>query len=1169
MKIQDLFIKPVDREIDGVIKASDDRKLATELEEYVITREVEKGLTHFIERYLAEKGNNGVWISGFFGSGKSHLLKILSLMLDSSREVGGKRPSEYIIAKVDDLMKQDLRKVCAIPSRSILFNIDEKAYGIGGDNNAPILEVFIKVMNELQGYFPKQGYIADFEYQLDRAGKLESFKKAFQDESGTAWDTDREFIATTKRKPFLKAYAKEFGYTEDQAATTIDTLRKEYRVSIDGFSERVKAYIDKQAPGFRLNFFVDEVGQFIGNNASRMLNLQTVAESLAAKCNGQAWIFVTSQASLEGLIGNFKDANAEQISKIQGRFKTKLTLASSDVKEVIQKRLLAKKEAEPAALTEIYDAEKENMKTIFTFGDRSVEYPTWSRSDEFCNLYPFHNYQFDLFQLALKELSDHDAFTGRFHSVGERSMLSVFQDVAKVVMADDVGRLATFDQMFDGVKPSIRAELHLMIDQASKMYGKGLEPRILKALFLLKWVAQFKATKRNIAVLLIDSPKVNISKHVADVEAALVKLEAASFIQRNGEEYQYLTNVEIDIEKEIKNTSVTDAELSKQIADVFITDILGSPKIRYAQNGQDFSFGKKVNGATVDGADGNGICLNVVTPDHPFASNLSAIIIQNSAAPDLMINAVEASRLIDQVRAYLRTKRYTNTNSSVGDPNKADAIKIRQKQNGERANLIKELVKELLGKCELYVGGNKLSLGSGDAKTRLLGAAQELITHTYQKLQLVPGQHDEASLRKVLLERDDLLSGGAMPLSQAENEVFSFANRRINEGARLSASDIVEHFNRTPFGWGRFATLTQIARLMRMGKLELRVGQALLDGRGAADDLSSSSKVANVIIQLQVAYEPSKVNALKKFHQEFFGRANQGNDARSVANELIEGLKAEHRELEKLISERGAYYAFFSEMKGVVKLIGETAERDISFLINNLPEYGETLLSGKEDLINPIKAFINGPQLATYDGVVKFFNEQKANLTELSVEDLAPIKALLDSNKPYAGMVLRDAKAARDAAQSRIDSFLKAAKEEASKSLDGLESGLKDVPEFSKLSDEQKKEVSGMSAEIRQRIKDEAFIAAVKQHAQAYKDRIHPQQLDRVMKLANPPKAPTPDGKEPTPAPAVPTYVGFKEIMQGKEQSLINDQTELEAWIKDFRERATAEISKGKRIRMG
>jgi len=558
-----------------------------------------------------------------------------------------------------------------------------------------------------------------------------------------------------------------------------------------------------------------------------------------------------------------------------------------------------------------------------------------------------------------------------------------------------------------------------------------------------------------------------------------------------------------------------------------------------------------------------------VTSDHHLAATLPLIIIQNGAAPDLMINAVEAARLIELVRNYLRTKRYTNTNSSTGDPNKADTIKNRQKKNGELANLIKELVKDLLGKCELYVGGNKLNLGSADAKTRIFNAAQELITHTYQKLHLVPGQHDEVSLRKVLLDRDDLLTGGAMPLTPAENEVFSYSDRRIKDGVRISALDIVDHFSRTPFGWSKYATLTQIARLMRMGKFELRTNQALLDGRQAADDLSSSAKISNVIIQLQATYDLAKVNAMKAFHQDFFGKVSPGHDPRSITTALVEGLKAEHKELEKLISERGDYYTFFSEMKEVVKLIGETADRDISYLINNLHEYRDILLSEKEELINPIKAFINGPQRTTYDGVGKFFHEQKANIAELADEELAPIRALIDSKKPYLGMVLRDAKAASESAQGRIVVLLNAAKESASQSLDSLESGIKEVPEFAKLNDEQKKEVFGMSAEIRLKIKDETFIAAVKQHAQSYKDRVNPQQLDRVMKLANPPKAPTPDGKAPLPTPAVPTYVSFKDVMQGKEQSLINDQAELDVWIKDFRERATVEISKGRRIRMG
>jgi hypothetical protein len=1169
MQIKELFIKPVDREIDGVIKASDDRKLAVELEEYVITSEVKKGLETFTDRYLTEKSVNGVWISGFFGSGKSHLLKILSLMLDGKVVIEGKRPSDYIIPKVEDeLLKAQLRKACAIPSRSILFNIDEKFDGIGGEKAAPILDVFIKVMNELQGYFPKQGYIAQFEHQLDMKGALEDFKKTYQEENGSTWESDRESITTVKRKAFGKACTKAFGQNESEAAAMIDNLRREYRVSIESLAERVKAYIDKQPPGFRLNFFVDEVGQFVGNDASRMLNLQTVAESLGSKCNGQAWVFVTSQASLEGLIGNFRDSNAEQISKIQGRFKTKLTLASSDVKEVIQMRLLAKKEDEPEALTVIYDAEKDNMKTLFTFGDQSAEYPTWRGSDEFCKLYPFHNYQFELFQLALKELSIHEAFTGKFHSVGERSMLTVFQDVAKVVMADEVGRLATFDQMYDGVKPTIRAELHQMIDAAVRLFGNGMEARILKALFLLKWVAQFKATKRNIAVLLIDNPKVNIGLHVAAVEAALARLEAQSFVQRNGEHYEYLTNVEIDIEKEIKNTNVPDQEVAKYLSDVFVTDILGSPKIRYNQNGQDFAFGKKINGSPVDGTDGGGICINVVTSEHPSVANQAAIIMQNSATTDLMINASGATRLVELARAYLRTKRYTATNMGTGDTNKADAIRIRQRQNGDRAGQIKDQAKEILGKCDLYVGGNKLSIGTSEAKARIISAAQDLITHTYQKLRMVPGQHDETSLRKTLLDRDDLLAGGATPLSPAEEEVLSYSNRRILDGARLSASDLVEHFSRTPFGWGKFATLSQLARLMRMGKIELRSQQALLDCRQAAEDLSSNSKIGNVIIQLQATYDITKVNALKKFHQDFFGKANPGNDPRTIALAVSDALRAEHTELSAMLKQSEAYYPFLSELKPAVKLIGETAERDASFLINNLTEYGESLLGMKEDLINPIKAFMNGTQRATYDSVTDFFKKQEVNIAELSAGQQEPIKALISSRTPYLGLVLRDAKAARDAAQSRIEELLANARANAVRVIDSLETGLKSVPEFSKLNESQKQEVFGMSADIRLKLQGESFIPAAQQHVQTYKDRTYSLQLDRITQLATPPQDPIPGGKLPVPPPQLPTYVGFREMMQGKDQALINDQAGLEAWIQDFRERASAELAKGKRIRL-
>src|ERR1039457_6231713 len=184
--IHELFLKPVDRPIDGVIKADDVRHLQTEVEEYVVTREVAKGLSIFTDRYLAEPGTNGVWISGFFGSGKSHLLKMLSLVLDGRPLPSGAFPAAILLPKIEDeIVQANLRKAVSIPSRSILFNIDQKFDGIGGDHSAPILEVFVKVLNELQGYFGKQGYIARFEHDLDVRAEFVPFKETYLRVNGT------------------------------------------------------------------------------------------------------------------------------------------------------------------------------------------------------------------------------------------------------------------------------------------------------------------------------------------------------------------------------------------------------------------------------------------------------------------------------------------------------------------------------------------------------------------------------------------------------------------------------------------------------------------------------------------------------------------------------------------------------------------------------------------------------------------------------------------------------------------------------------------------------------------------------------------------------------------------------------------------------------------------
>ena len=434
MTIRELFEKPIDRPIEGVIKADDARHLWTEVEEYVVTNEVGHRLDDLFENYLSNQSSNGVWISGFFGSGKSHLLKMLSLLLEN-REIEGRRVRDVFLPKLDDeFLRAAVAKACDLSSKSILFNIDQKADAVGGDAENALLEVFAKVLNELQGFYAKLDYIAQFERDLTKRGQLASFKEVYTRLSGRSWEADLDTIDNLDNDLFAKAYAEFFDKSEEEGLRYFDRARERYRLSIETLVERVSHYLAVQPPGFRLNFFVDEVGQFIGENSKLMLNLQTLAETLSTKCEGRVWIFVTSQGDLDRVLGELKDTQALDFSKIQGRFATRMTLSSADVSEVIQRRLLAKSPECPPDLVDLYGTEKENFRTIFRFGDGSRTFKGYGDLDHFCRVYPFHPYQVDLFQSCIEQLSRHNAFTGKHASVGERSMLAVFQEVAKQIV---------------------------------------------------------------------------------------------------------------------------------------------------------------------------------------------------------------------------------------------------------------------------------------------------------------------------------------------------------------------------------------------------------------------------------------------------------------------------------------------------------------------------------------------------------------------------------------------------------------------------------------------------------------------------------------------------------------------------------------------------------------
>ena len=153
MQIKDMFRKKIDREIQGVIIVcqGEETNMAQELEECVVTRELQRHFADFFAAY--KKGiqgttpKMGVWISGFFGSGKSHFLKILSYLLQN-KQVGDKHAIDYFIEDqkiTNQMVLADMQLAANTPSDVILFNIDSKSDSNGKENKDAIVNVFLKV----------------------------------------------------------------------------------------------------------------------------------------------------------------------------------------------------------------------------------------------------------------------------------------------------------------------------------------------------------------------------------------------------------------------------------------------------------------------------------------------------------------------------------------------------------------------------------------------------------------------------------------------------------------------------------------------------------------------------------------------------------------------------------------------------------------------------------------------------------------------------------------------------------------------------------------------------------------------------------------------------------------------------------------------------------------
>jgi hypothetical protein len=1165
MMIKKFFEKDINRTIETVIKADDREHISDEVAEYVVTNEIAKKIRDLFQAYNDYNGVNGVWISGFFGSGKSHLLKILSYVLEN-KEYDGYKSGELFAEKIenDEMLKGDVLSATRIPSESVLFNIDQQAQITSKADANAILSVFYKVFFDHLGYYGFQPHVAEFEMWVDKQKHYADFKSKFEAKVGKSWEESRvDYFDPLVTDTIAEVLGELNKVDSSKYETILDDIEDKQKQSIEDFCERVNDYLKSKAKGFRLNFFVDEVGQYISDNTKLMLNLQTIAETLATRTKGNSWILVTSQEDMEKVVGDMNKSQQNDFSRIQARFKIKVPLTSANVDEVIEKRLLKKNEDAQKQLATSYKKESSHLESLLSFSEAGVQFKGYGDGDDFSNKFPFVPYQFDLFQQCRRALSTHNAFQGKHASVGERSMLGVFQQVIQKMEEKDAQALVSFDLMYEGIRNELRGEIQSSVILAERNLDNKFAIKVLKALFLVKYFGNFKTTKRNITVLLIDDIKIDLNQHAKNIEEALNTLENQSYVQRNGDVYEFLTDDEKDVEEEIKGTDIDDQAVTQLLKEIFFDEIIRDNKIKFHDNKQDYDFKSKIDGSMLGREKELGI--EIITENFSDFDNETFLQSQTMGSTEMKLRLASNASFMKDLKMYLRTNKYVKQNQSTS--NRSEVKRILQDKaqlNAERKRNLILMANKSLAESTVYMNGSKHEMGqTTDGKVRVINAFQDLIKTVYSSLRMLgTTQYSEDTIKNTIRnQQDDLFGVDDNTMSESESEVLNLINRRKKQSDRTSLNDIKKHFTKKPYGWYSNAIWTIIAKLYKRGKIEIKQDSNLLDDEDFLNALLNSAKHGNTLLEPQAIIDVAQLNKLKQVYSDAFDESCSVKEGKDVAKAFKNKLKELVVEISQLLI-RKKEYPFLSSLSEFNDKLEKLTSKDYIYFLTNLKDFEDYLLDTKEDLIDPIKRFMNGDQIGIYDSIRNLLNGDTSNLDYIEGDELITLKNLMSNKNPYVGSLIKEAKTAKDTLTKKVIDRIN---EEKASTIQAIEQSIKKLQEkedYIKLKDNQKTTITQPLEDELIRVHKSHYIAVIRDIKQKVTDVLSTKQLNEMVRLATPVLV---EGENLKPKVL---YIKRSNIKEVFDKTELRTESDVDEYVESLREALKEQIKNNRRIEL-
>lgn len=986
-----MFYDDIDRKINGVVKVDQDTDevLAQEVKEYVITRDIRKHMITFFNNYgesfQEPTADVGVWISGFFGSGKSHFLKMLSYLLEN-KQVDGQTVEDYFRIKFDD-EATFMPISCSIRGETdtILFNIDIEG-SINKDKTA-VLRVFAKMFYNYLGFYGENLKVAKLEQFIDKQGKTEEFRRVFEEKNGAPWIETRDAFAFFE-DDVVDTLMEVLGMSETAAHNWFDGTET-IETSIAQLVSEMKEYVDTKPADFRLLFMIDEVGQYVGDSVDLLMNLQSLVEKIGSECNGKIWVVCTGQEAIDEIIKTRQD----QFSRIQARFKTRLSLTSSSADEVIQKRILKKKDEVTPELEKVYNENDSVLRNLFSFSDSILDIKGYGSPTEFARDFPFVPYQFIIMQKVFSEIRKHGN-SGKHLSGGERSMLSGFQEAAQKLEDRDEHALAPFYLFYDTVHSFLDSSIRRVIERCQKAADNndGIEQddvAVLKLLYLVRYIDDIKVNLDNIVILMADDIRVDKIVMREKVRGSLDRLMSQNYIGRTGDTYNFLTDEEQDIQREIKNTPIDTATIVERIGQLVFGAIYIAKKYRYDK--YDFAFDQMVDNTAI-GAVTGGMRLKLLTVATDATEKNELTLMSESKNQAIVV--LGETPYYESIENAMKIRKYVKQRNVAQLPKTVqDIIRDQQDEASKYENSSIDELEKAIVDAEFYVDGERIEIKGGSAKAKLDQALEYLVTHVYSELNMI-SLHAETDADII-----GFLSGAEdsnlliHPNKDAAAKIEEYLEMQYAKNLPTSMADVQSRYQGIPYGWKEIDIAAVCAMLIYNQKVTIKYAGSTVQPNNPKlpDMLRKKSEIGKTTILKRQVVSAAKMRSVKQILGEYFDAMSIPDDEDGLISFIIERFteqKNHYEELNQKYELNKMYPDHALVIKSIELITGILSQqKDNIALIDRILRDENALFDNKEDM-QKVEGFFKN-QVVVFDTATKMVDDLRNELDYLSKEEEA------------------------------------------------------------------------------------------------------------------------------------------------------------------------------------